>query len=374
MLSNIQYGSLTVVTPAGVHIHAKGKNAGVDALIYIKNNRFLSRVFAKGDIGLGESFIDNDWDTPDLYAFLTLCTMNADAMGQFADGHFIQRIVWRFINRFIRRNTKSGSRKHIMAHYDVGNDFYKTWLDSSMTYSSALFTDSDMSLEAAQQAKYQRILDQLPPHTQTILEIGCGWGGFAEYAAKNGKTVTGITISPAQYEFATRRLGNKAKILLCDYRDMYDTFDAVVSIEMFEAVGEEFWHGYFKKVRSLLKPTGRAIIQSITIQDNLFTAYRKRNDFIRYYTFPGGMLPSPQKFISCASDAELKTTDAFYFGQDYSKTLLQWLNNLQTIKHDVLSLKGEAFYKSWQFYMALCAAGFTCERINVAQFTLKGVQ
>ena len=369
-LSNIDYGHLTVITPTGLCIRSEQKNAGPEAIIVIKNNRFLKRVFARGDIGLGESFIDGDWETPDLYNFLALCALNADNMGRFANGTVFQKIIWRFMNMFIRRNTKSGSRKHIMTHYDVGNDFYETWLDRSMTYSSAIFKQPDMSLEEAQKAKYQRILEQLPQNAQTILEIGCGWGGFAEYAANNGKTVTAITISPAQYAFATNRLSDKATILLCDYRDMYGQFDAVVSIEMFEAVGEEFWYGYFQKIHTLLKPQGRAVIQSITVRDDVFSDYRKRNDFIRYYTFPGGMLPSVQKFVAQSKKSALQTQDIFYFGQDYKKTLLIWLQNLNHVTHDVIKAKGQGFLKSWQFYLALCAAGFNCERINVVQFTL----
>ncbi len=369
-MSNIHYGRLTVVMPSQLSVRSELKNAGPEAIIYIKNSRFLKRVFARGDIGLGESYIDGDWDTPDLYNFLSLCSVNADKMGRFADGNFVQKIIWRFMNMFVRRNTKAGSRKNIMAHYDVGNDFYALWLDKTMTYSAALFKDASTSLEDAQKAKYQRILDQLPPNTQTILEIGCGWGGFAEYAASQGKSVTAITISPAQYAYATQRLGNKANIVLCDYRDMYGQFDAIVSIEMFEAVGEAFWTCYFQKIHALLKPQGKAVIQSITVHNDVFDAYRKRNDFIRYYTFPGGMLPSSHKFTEYAEKSILTIDDIFLFGQDYKTTLLLWLQHLNRVQQDIIKTKGHAFLKSWQFYLALCAAGFDCERINVAQFTM----
>jgi cyclopropane-fatty-acyl-phospholipid synthase len=369
-LSNIDYGRLTVVMPSQLSVRSELKNAGPEAIIYIKNSRFLKRVFARGDIGLGESYIDGDWDTPDLYNFLSLCSVNADKMGRFADGNIIQKIIWRFMNIFVRRNTKAGSRKNIMAHYDVGNDFYALWLDKTMTYSAALFKDASTSLEEAQKAKYQRILDQLPENTQTILEIGCGWGGFAEYAISQGKSVTAITISPAQYAYATQRLGNKANILLRDYRDMYGQFDSVVSIEMFEAVGESFWECYFQKIQTLLKPHGKAVIQSITVHNDVFDAYRKRNDFIRYYTFPGGMLPSVNKFTEYAKKSNLSVDDIFLFGYDYKTTLLVWLQNLDRVQHDIIKTKGQSFLKSWQFYLALCAAGFDCERINVAQFTM----
>lgn len=370
-LSNIHYGRLTVITPSGLCVHSEPKHQGLEAIIYIKNHRFLKRVFARGDIGLGEAYIDGDWETPDLYQFLALCAMNADNMGRFADGTVIQKIIWRFTNLFLRRNTKSGSRKNIMAHYDVGNDFYRQWLDKTMTYSSALFKCPDMTLEEAQKEKYQRILNQLPKNTHTILEIGCGWGGFAEYATTQGKKVTGVTISPAQYAYAKKRLGDKANILLCDYRDIQGQFDAVVSIEMFEAVGQEFWSVYFNTIKKLLKPNGKAVIQSITVHDNLFEDYRKRNDFIRYYTFPGGMLPSPEKFTEYARKSGLNTDDIFYFADDYKKTLLIWLQQLNMIKSDIIKTKGQDFLKSWQFYLALCAAGFSCERINVVQFTLE---
>lgn len=356
--------------PSGICVRSEQKFDGPEAIIYVKNKRFLKRVFARGDIGLGESYIDSDWETPDLYKFLALCAVNADEMGRFADGNWFQKIIWRFMNSIIRRNTKSGSRKNIMAHYDVGNDFYKQWLDNTLTYSSALFTQDHQSLEDAQKQKYQRILDQLPETTETILEVGCGWGGFAEYAASKGKKVTGITISPAQYAHAKKRLGDKANILLCDYRDIKGTFDAIVSIEMFEAVGQEFWGDYFNMIHAKLKQGGKAVIQSITVQNELFDDYRKRNDFIRYYTFPGGMLPSPEKFTQYAQKSNLKTQDIFYFGQDYKKTLLIWLDNLNHIKQEIIKTKGAEFLKSWQFYLALCAAGFGCERINVAQFSL----
>ncbi len=369
-LGKIRYGHLTVITPSGLCIRSEMHHEGPEAMVYIHNNRLLKRVFSRGDIGLGESFIDGDWDTPDLFAFLSLCVMNADHLESFADGHYVQQLIWRFINRFFRRNTKSGSRKNIMAHYDVGNDFYQRWLDPSMTYSSALFKSDNDTLEQAQHQKYQRILDELPDNTETILEIGCGWGGFAEYAAGQGKKVTSITISPAQYAYAKNRLGNKADILLMDYRDIQGQYDAIVSIEMFEAVGEQFWSGYFQRVKELLKPSGKAVIQSITVRDDLFSAYRLRNDFIRCYTFPGGMLPSAQKFTEIAQKQQLKTDTIFTFGQDYKKTLLMWLESLMAIKQDIIRDKGSEFLKSWQFYLALCAAGFACERINVAQFSL----
>ncbi|MFT6084750.1 MAG: cyclopropane-fatty-acyl-phospholipid synthase, partial [Alphaproteobacteria bacterium] len=368
VLSRIEYGRLTVITPSKLCIHSEKKHEGPEAILYIKNTQFLKRVFSRGDIGLGESFIDGDWDTPDLYQFLSLCAVNADNMGRFADGAVFQKMIWRFINLFVRRNTKSGSRKNIMAHYDVGNDFYSSWLDKSLTYSAAIFKNDTITLEEAQAAKYQRILDELPQDTQTILEIGCGWGGFAEYASSQGKQVTGITISPAQYAHAQKRLGNAAEILLCDYRDLKRQYDAIVSIEMFEAVGEEFWAGYFETIKACLKPQGKAVIQSITVRDDLFDDYRKRNDFIRYYTFPGGMLPSTEKFIAIANKTSLDVNNVFHFGQDYKKTLLIWLDNLNATKADIIRNKGVGFLKSWQFYLALCAAGFECERINVAQF------
>jgi len=355
--------------PTGVCVRSEKKYDGPEAILYLKNPKCLKRILMRGDIGLGESFINEDWDTPDLFSFLSLCALNADNMGRFANGSIVQKIIWRFVNSVIRRNTKTGSRKNIMAHYDVGNDFYSQWLDKSLTYSSALFENEQMSLEDAQNMKYQRILDQLPKDAHTILEIGCGWGGFAEYAALKGKKVTGITISPAQYAYAKKRLGNKANIHLCDYRDIKEKYDAVVSIEMFEAVGEAFWAGYFKTIYACLKPNGKAVIQSITVRDDLFNAYRKRNDFIRFYTFPGGMLPSAQKFQKYAHEALLTTEDTFFFGKDYKKTLLLWLKKLNTLNTLHLE-KGKHFVKSWQFYMALCAAGFDCGRINVAQFTL----
>jgi cyclopropane-fatty-acyl-phospholipid synthase len=277
----------------------------------------------------------------------------------------------------LRANTRRGSRKNIYAHYDLGNEFYKLWLDETMTYSSAIYNTPGESLEAAQRNKYQRIIDHLSKERDAhTLEIGCGWGGFAESACKQGVKVMGVTISKAQAEFAEQRLEQqkmegKAQILISDYRDMQGKFDNIVSIEMFEAVGEKYWPSYFNTVRERLNEGGRAMIQTITVADKYFEHYRNRSDFIRKHIFPGGMLPSKEKFEEEAKKMGLKVQSAFAFGQDYAVTLDDWL---QRFKAELKAIKEmgypEMFIRKWEFYLAMCIGSFAGERTDVVQFEL----
>jgi len=279
----------------------------------------------------------------------------------------------------LRVNTRRGSRRNIMAHYDLGNDFYGAWLDPSMTYSAACFESDTQDLVQAQQAKYRRILNQLQARPgQHILEVGCGWGGFAAFAAQEfGCKVTGITVSPAQLAYAQQRaqregFADQVEFLLCDYRDVQGRFDHIVSIEMFEAVGERYWPAYFDKLQRLLEPAGKILIQTITIRDDLFASYRRGTDFIRSRIFPGGTLPAPGLFHVQASRGGFEVTDDYAFGADYTRTLRIWEQRFMAQQSHIQHLGfDERFIRLWRFYLAYCQAGFMAGNIDVRQFTLQ---
>jgi cyclopropane-fatty-acyl-phospholipid synthase len=271
----------------------------------------------------------------------------------------------------VRLNTKYGSRKNILEHYDIGNDFYKLWLDPTMTYSSAICQNSNETLEQAQINKYKRIIDVLDVGGAKVLEIGSGWGGFATQASQAGAQVTGITISDQQYDFSTQKLEGRAQVLKQDYRDIQGVYDRIVSIEMFEAVGEKYWPLYFQKIRNSLVKGGRALIQTITIADDVFHTYRKSSDYIRHYVFPGGMLPSKSQFIHQVHRAGMDIGDVFEFGQDYAWTLKEWNTNFMRIKDTLLTMDySPQFLKAWEFYLNLCIAGFQAKRTNVMQIEI----
>ena len=370
-LSRIEYGTLEFVSPEGERLVAKGQNDGPIARFELHNWDVLRRVLARGDIGLGEEYIAGTWETDDLETLISLFLLNMDHFDAFANGNLANRIALVLHNRFVRRNSLSGSKKNIMDHYDVGNEFYSLWLDKSMTYSSALFGGADIALEDAQRNKYDRILDHFTGSRAKVLEIGCGWGGFAERAAQASHEVTGITISPAQHHYADKRLNGCAEIRLEDYRHTSGLFDMIVSIEMFEAVGERYWPSYFRVLAERLKKGGRAVVQTIAIRDELFSGYRTRSDFVRAYVFPGGMLPSIQRFREEAERAGLKVAGVFSFGKDYARTLRLWSQRMQLRKQDILALGfDQRFFRNWQFYLGICAAAFAVERTNVAQVEL----
>ncbi len=370
-LSRLQYGSLDFVTPSGEVIAAKGQKPGPHARFEIQSWDVLRRIMARGDIALGEDYIAGAWETDDIERLVSLFLLNIDELDDFANGTLLNRLALVLHNRIVRRNSLSGSKRNIQDHYDVGNDFYSLWLDKSMTYSSALFGQEQRSLESAQQKKYERILERFGKSGQSVLEIGCGWGGFAERAVQENHRVTGLTISPSQHHYATERLKGAADIRLEDYRKSHGLFDMIVSIEMFEAVGEQYWPQYFRTVAERLKRGGKAVVQTILIRDELFPGYRTRSDFIRHYVFPGGMLPSFQRFREEAERAGLKVAEAFSFGKDYAKTLREWSERMQARKDDVLALGHDMrFFRNWQFYLGICAAAFAVERTNVAQIEL----
>ena len=370
-LSRVAYGTLTFVTPNGEVRIFRGPQPGPSAQFQIKNWDVIARTVARGDIGLGEDYIAGAWETDSIEALFSFFLLNLDHLEGFAHGSFWSRLGFVALNTLVRRNSESGSRKNIEAHYDVGNDFYSLWLDETMTYSSAIFPKADAALADAQRAKYGRILQKLGAAKANVLEVGCGWGGFAEAAAERDHAVTGITISPAQHAFATKRLGPKADIRLQDYRKTKGTFDAIVSIEMFEAVGERYWPAYFQTLAERLKRDGRAVVQTITVRDDVFAGYRTRSDFIRHYVFPGGMLPSLARFRDEAGRAGLKVLDVFSFGQDYARTLGAWSKRQTEAQKQIRALgHDDRFLRNWQFYLGICAAAFAVARTDVHQVEL----
>jgi cyclopropane-fatty-acyl-phospholipid synthase len=374
---NWEFGGLTVVLPTGRPIRIQGSAPGPQARLIVRDFRFVGRVLAAGDIGFGEGFMAGEWDTPDLSALLEALTANLDRLSRLMDGHPVMRAL-NFISHLFHRNSRNGSRRNIAAHYDLGNAFYARWLDPGMTYSSARFESPEQDLCAAQRSKYASLARQIDLHPgHTVLEIGCGWGGFVEFAAKEiGARVTGVTISPSQAEFARKRLfdqglADRADIQLIDYRDVEGRFDRVASIEMFEAVGEEYWPDYFAKVRAVLSPGGRAGLQIITIRDELFAEYRSRADFIQKYVFPGGMLPSEARLREETARAGLEWHSIARFGHCYADTLAAWAHRFESAWDDIRRLGfDERFRRLWRFYLSYCEAGFRTERTNVVQLSL----
>ena len=377
LLKHLAHGHLQLATPHGNTLMFGDLHTPPSAQLQMHDWRACGRMLQAGDIGFAESYANGWIDTPDLSALLRLCLRNQAAMERMMFGGKLAEL-WYRLRHWLRPNTRQGSRKNIHAHYDIGNGFYQRWLDPSWTYSSALFAgDFTQSLASAQARKYQRIIDQLGLRVgDRVLEIGCGWGGFAEHAAQRGIRVHGVTISAAQLQVAQQRLAAQglddlAQVELRDYRDLQGQYDAVVSIEMFEAVGQQFWQQYFDTVAARLRQGGKALIQSITIGEQYFERYRRSSDFIRQYIFPGGMLPSPERFSSAAHKAGLRTVDQYRFGRDYAETLRRWRDAFMQ-QRDGIAAQGfdERFLRLWQLYYAYCEVGFDEERIDVIQFML----
>ncbi|GGL10072.1 cyclopropane-fatty-acyl-phospholipid synthase [Caulobacter sp. Root656] len=377
--ANWTWGELTIVERGGARHHLVGKVAGPQAVLQVRDLRFAARVLASGDIGFAEGYIAGEWTSPDLAALLEVLANNYDHIRRLFDGGWWMKAVnWAF--HHLRANSKSGARRNIHAHYDLGNDFYAAWLDQTMTYSAARFTAPDQSLEVAQRAKYMelaRLIDLQPGHS--LVEIGCGWGGFGLFAAGEiGARVQGVTISRAQYDLARRRvfeagLSERVDIRLLDYRELDGQFDRLASIEMFEAVGKAYWGIYFQKVRDLLKPGGRAGLQVITIADALFEEYDARTDFIQRYVFPGGALASETHLADLATRHGLAPRRTVRFGLDYAETLRRWSERFEdAAATGVLGAMDldERFRRLWRFYLAYCEAGFRTGRTNVIQFSL----
>jgi cyclopropane-fatty-acyl-phospholipid synthase len=366
-----------------VHWHSRtqtlvGSEGGPDAEIRLHRPwRVAARVASAGDLGVGESYMNGDWDTPNLANLLYLLALNEPSFHTLVDGSWLHRLGALLRHRR-NRNSRVGSRRNISYHYDLGNDFYRLWLDPGMTYSAALFGGRDDNLEQAQRSKYRALLDLIDARPgQHILEIGCGWGGFALEAARAGLRVTGITLSKEQLSWAREQaarhgLADRIELRLQDYRDLGQTFDHIVSIEMFEAVGEDYWPAFMKTLRRSLRPGGRAALQVITIDEACFPVYRSRPDFIQRHIFPGGMLPSPERFGSAARGAGLAVTGRSFHGLDYARTLADWHRRFL---HQVDAIRalgyGERFIRMWRYYLAYCEAGFRDGRIDLMQVRLE---
>ncbi|NRG19058.1 class I SAM-dependent methyltransferase [Rhizobiales bacterium] len=374
ILLKLKYGELTIETPEGIRLRIEGKEAGPKADLKIHQWRFVRRVIDGGDIGVAEAFMDGDWASEDVTTFLELFCVNRDATVDALRGSPLFRFFSN-LRHWLNRNSKRGSRRNISAHYDLGNAFYREWLDPSMTYSSALFEGGVNDLEEAQTRKYRSLLEaaDIRPGDH-VLEIGCGWGGFAAFAAKEAQArVTGLTISREQYDFAKKRvfeegLNDRIEIKFQDYRDETGIYDRIASIEMFEAVGEKYWPTYFEKVGQCLKPGGRAGLQIITIQDRMFDDYRRRPDFIQCYIFPGGMLPPPGKLQELGKRIGLDLAGQKAFGQDYALTLKVWRDRFRAAWPSISGLGfDEQFKRLWEFYLHYCEAGFRSGNIDVRQ-------
>lgn len=378
--ANWSWGSLDLTLPDGSRRRLEGATPGRAAALIIHDRRLALRVLRNGDIGFGESYMAGEWDTPDLAVLLETLANNYDHIRRLFDGGAVMKLVNAVTHR-LRRNSRAGARRNIHAHYDLGNAFYAAWLDGSMTYSSARFDRPGQALEDAQRAKYAslaRMIDLQPGHS--LLEIGCGWGGFAAFAAGEiGANVTALTLSREQHDFARRRLAqaglsDRVDVRLVDYRDIQGRYDRVASIEMFEAVGREYWPAYFDKLHEVLKPGGLAGLQIITIQDDLFDDYEARTDFIQKYVFPGGSLPSEGRLAPIIAGARLEQGAVERFGLDYAETLAMWGRRFDAAWPDIRIQDGrfdERFRRLWRFYLAYCEAGFRTARIDVIQTVLR---
>ena len=379
LLQGLRHGSLTLHFPDG-QMQRFGGEAAPHATLHLHNWNAFGAALKSGDIGFAESFIDGDWTTPDLTALLRVLVQNRTEVEQAIFGSWWGQLAYR-IKHWLNRNNRSNSKKNIHAHYDLGNAFYTRWLDPSMTYSSALFGGTlAQSLPEAQWAKVRRVLEQAGVQTgDRVLEIGCGWGALAEMATTGfGAHVTGVTLSTEQLAFAQERMqrlgvAGQADLRLQDYRDISDApFDAVCSVEMIEAVGKEYWPTYFASVANLLKPGGRACIQSIVIDDALYARYINSTDFIQQYIFPGGCLPCPSVFRAQAQAAGLEVAEEHAFGLDYAETLKRWRDDFLHHRDEVMKLGfDKRFMHIWEFYLCYCEAAFMEKNIDVVQYTLR---
>ncbi|MEQ6310554.1 cyclopropane-fatty-acyl-phospholipid synthase family protein [Delftia acidovorans] len=390
LLERLPHGQLDLEQPDGRLLHLPRPPSGAaDAHCVLHDWQALERTLKSGDIGLAEGYIAGEWDSPDLAALLRLCMANRDHVQSLVYGSWWGRLGYR-LRHLLQRNTRAGSARNIHAHYDLGNDFYRLWLDPGMSYSAAWFQGRtgqalrNADLQEAQQAKLRRTLDEVRLQSgQRLLEIGCGWGGLAEAAAQEfGARVTGVTLSREQLVWGQQRmqqagLADAVELRYQDYRDLParhagEPFDAIVSIEMFEAVGREYWRGYFQTLRDCLKPGGLACIQTITLREDLFARYLRSTDFIQQYIFPGGLLPSIPAFEQEARRAGLVVEGRMAFGRDYAETLRRWRQSFEE-RLEAVRAQGfdERFVRIWTFYLAYCEAAFDTGNTDVVQFTLR---
>ncbi|HYM30494.1 MAG TPA: cyclopropane-fatty-acyl-phospholipid synthase family protein [Candidatus Cybelea sp.] len=376
LVSRARAGHLTVCIDGAREYRFSAAGPGPRAAVIVHDQRVARRMFMGGSLGVAEAYLDGDFDSPDLTALVEWACINEDV-----DATLLGKSWYRVARRLyhvLRGNSRRGSRRNIASHYDLGNDFYRRWLDPGMTYSSAIFGAKGEDLEAAQVNKYRRLAEilRLEPG-QSLLDIGCGWGGFACFAAREFNCrVTGITISREQFEYARARVAelgllDKVQIELRDYRDIRDEFDRIVSIEMFEAVGERYWPVFFNKLRQTLRPGGRAALQVITIADRYFEDYRSKMDFIQRYVFPGGMLPSPQTFRDGIRNAGLRLLDESAYGAHYARTLSLWRQRFVAAWPDIRGgAFDERFRRMWEYYLCYCEGGFLARSIDVMQVAM----
>jgi len=375
LLRKLERGRLVIILPDGTALTHRAPRPGTDARMELRNWRPLRAYLLGGDTALAESYIAGDWHTPDLAAFLCWGAENMGELDATTTGTWATKIIAR-LQHWHNRNSRTGSRRNIMAHYDLGNDFYAGWLDAGMSYSSAIYAAPDEDLALAQTRKLARIaaLLQAAPG-ERILEIGCGWGGLAELLAQGGAHVTGLTLSPAQAEFARTRLNQsglnaRTDIALRDYRDETGSYDHIVSIEMLEAVGQAYWPAYFACLRARLKQGGRAVLQVITIAEERFDAYRSTPDFIQRHIFPGGMLPTKTAIADQAAAAGLVLKHTEFFGPSYELTLIEWRRRfLQS--YTPAQSKHPSFRRLWDYYLAYCIAGFATGMTDVGFYVLE---
>jgi cyclopropane-fatty-acyl-phospholipid synthase len=361
-------GQLTLRTPEGARYQFG--HSGPEAELVIRDWAAVSAMAAQGQVGLGESYVQGLWDTPSIEALMSLAMRNRDALGAYDHASSFNKAKFRMVDTVLRRNSRRGSRKNIRSHYDVGNEFYALWLDDGMTYSSGLFLPGDTDLARAQSRKNDRILSRLG-EGERVLEVGCGWGGFAEQASQEGRAVTGVTISHNQHSYAECRLDGRADIQLRDYRDVHGQYDNIVSIEMVEAVGTRYWPDYFSALKRNLAEGGRVLLQAITVKDSFFETYRNSSDYIRQYVFPGGMLLSDSVIEHQAKHAGFLVQDSYAFGQDYAQTCRIWAQRLCAQKQRITAMGyPETFFRNWQYYLEICAASFAVGHTNVVQVEL----
>ncbi|WP_342075665.1 cyclopropane-fatty-acyl-phospholipid synthase family protein [Yoonia sp. SS1-5] len=376
-IGNMKRGRIDIVLPDGRHFRAEGPDPGFVAEIEVHNADLFARTIREGDLGFCEAYMDGWWSTPDLMAFMDLVHDDAEDMYDGFPGQFLVRF-YEQMRFWMQSNSKRQAKKNISYHYDLGNDFYALWLDDTMTYSSAKFETGQESMEAAQIEKYKSMVDQMGVQAgDHVLEIGCGWGGFAEYAAKErGLKVTGLTISQEQHDYAVERMAkagvsDMVTIKMQDYRDESGTYDGIASIEMFEAVGEKYWPTYFETVRERLKPGKHATLQIITVEHRRWDVYKRGVDFIQKYIFPGGMLPSPVILRQEIEKAGLKVARSIEFGESYSQTLRRWHETFNA-KWDSVAALGfdERFKRMWNLYLTSCAGTFHSGNCDVTQITV----
>lgn len=370
-IEKLPFGEIFIHTPENETLHFKGSQAGPSCDLQIRDWKTLNLLMNRGDLGLGEAYCQDFWETSDLVAFFKYGSLNLRYLQNQGNAKFFSKLLLYFYHTFVRRNSRKGCRINIKGHYDIGNEFYCLLLDPSMTYSSALRkTDTDTLLQA-QMNKYQRILDLCPMNGADVLEIGCGWGGFAEQAVRQGANLTALTVSARQYEFTKQRLQNKAQILLKDYREHNKRYDFIVSIEMFEAVGEKYWPVYFKQIKNNLVKGGKALVQTSIIREDLFTGHRDGASFIRHYMFPGGLLPTKTRFCEEARKAGLEIGSVLELGQNCTWTVTQWYNSFKQIKLLPISKQyTPSFLKAWDLYLSMSIAGYETGNINVMQVEL----